>query len=236
MKASKDHPERIVRSLVVPFSEIPFDGVALETSDSFQALHRDDEESEDPSLFEVFNQPIKLKGSITPVGSKVDIRGDFETDACEICDRCTTTFKTQIRGSISTFLMPERQFSKHDKPGGKVIHGPMRDQKKSRHHSRSKAPVLTDAEGEHEDVSFGAFDGETVDLRGLLREQLILSLPMTRLCTPDCKGLCLTCGENINRAECHCPGGPKTLDADEVPFEKPLSPLQQALKEKFSAT
>ena len=160
---------RTIKTLVIPFNEIPHEGLAIESTDTFDSLHRPQDAPEDPSLSDVFKFPVHLKGTVTPVGAKVDIRGDFETQVSEVCDRCATPVDMKVRGSISTFLMPETQFSKHDKPGGKVIHGPTRDQKKSRHHSRSKAEVLTDAEGEHEDINFGAFDGETVDLRGLLR-------------------------------------------------------------------
>src|SRR5690606_14441963 len=86
-------------------------------------------------------------------------------------------------------LMPEKQFSDHDKPGGKVIKKPHRDEKPSRHHSRTKAKEVSHTDGEHEDDHFGAFDGHTVDLRGLLREALILEMPMKTLCIPDGKAV-----------------------------------------------
>ena len=43
-----------------------------------------------------------------------------------------------------------------------------------------------------------------VDLGGLLREQVILSVPIQPLCAPDCKGLCAQCGENLNVKSCGC--------------------------------
>src|SRR5678815_967213 len=41
-------------------------------------------------------------------------------------------------------------------------------------------------------------DGDVVDLRPLIREQLILSLPMSPRCQEGCKGLCPVCGEDRN--------------------------------------
>ncbi|QRN83426.1 DUF177 domain-containing protein [Chloroflexota bacterium] len=41
-----------------------------------------------------------------------------------------------------------------------------------------------------------------IDLRPLYREYLILALPIKRLCKPDCKGLCVVCGTNLNYATC----------------------------------
>lgn len=41
-----------------------------------------------------------------------------------------------------------------------------------------------------------------IDLQPLYREFLILALPIKRLCKPDCKGLCVVCGANLNRTTC----------------------------------
>ncbi len=43
-----------------------------------------------------------------------------------------------------------------------------------------------------------------IDILPDLREALILAIPMVHLCRPDCKGLCPTCGENLNREQCDC--------------------------------
>ncbi len=37
-----------------------------------------------------------------------------------------------------------------------------------------------------------------------VREALILSVPIKPLCRPDCRGLCPTCGENLNVSSCSC--------------------------------
>ena len=37
-----------------------------------------------------------------------------------------------------------------------------------------------------------------IDLTPLLREELFLATPLAPLCRPDCKGLCLTCGRDLN--------------------------------------
>jgi len=37
-----------------------------------------------------------------------------------------------------------------------------------------------------------------IDLTPLLREELILATPLAPLCRPDCKGLCLVCGRDLN--------------------------------------
>lgn len=46
--------------------------------------------------------------------------------------------------------------------------------------------------------------GLEVDLRPALREQWLLEAPAFVLCRPDCKGLCPTCGANLNLGACRC--------------------------------
>ncbi|RKD27821.1 uncharacterized protein SAMN02745883_00193 [Caminicella sporogenes DSM 14501] len=47
-------------------------------------------------------------------------------------------------------------------------------------------------------------EGDTIELSALVNEAVILSLPMKVLCKEDCKGLCPTCGENLNINKCKC--------------------------------
>lgn len=55
-----------------------------------------------------------------------------------------------------------------------------------------------------DDLSIGFYQGETIDLDDVVREQVELALPMSRLCTENCEGLCPDCGANLNDAECAC--------------------------------
>lgn len=42
----------------------------------------------------------------------------------------------------------------------------------------------------------------------IIREYLLLALPMQPLCREDCKGLCPTCGHNLNEGPCGHESGP----------------------------
>lgn len=46
---------------------------------------------------------------------------------------------------------------------------------------------------------------DTIDLEPLASEALTLSLPLAPLCAQDCRGLCPTCGADLNLEECGCP-------------------------------
>lgn len=47
------------------------------------------------------------------------------------------------------------------------------------------------------------YEGE-IDLSAIVREQILLDIPYKPLCRPSCKGLCATCGEDLNRGSCSC--------------------------------
>jgi len=66
-----------------------------------------------------------------------------------------------------------------------------------------------DFEGEAADgefmTSIEISDGiEFIDLTEEVREAIILALPGYPVCREDCKGLCMTCGVNLNQATCAC--------------------------------
>jgi uncharacterized protein len=44
-------------------------------------------------------------------------------------------------------------------------------------------------------------DGK-IDLEPILREYLLLEIPISPLCRLDCKGLCIECGQNLNEGAC----------------------------------
>ena len=41
-------------------------------------------------------------------------------------------------------------------------------------------------------------DGEQLDLEPLIRDAVVLALPLSPTCTPDCSGLCVDCGERLD--------------------------------------
>jgi len=58
---------------------------------------------------------------------------------------------------------------------------------------------VTDAEAE-----IGYYQGEGLLLEDVLREQVLLALPLKVTCREDCKGLCPQCGKNWNQEQCSC--------------------------------
>lgn len=55
-----------------------------------------------------------------------------------------------------------------------------------------------------EELDLYSYEGESIDLEPLLREQLILAVPFAPLCREECKGLCPQCGIDRNQERCTC--------------------------------
>lgn len=54
------------------------------------------------------------------------------------------------------------------------------------------------------EAEVGYYEGEGLQLEEVLREQVLLDLPLKAICRDGCKGLCPHCGVNLNNGECSC--------------------------------
>jgi uncharacterized metal-binding protein YceD (DUF177 family) len=78
------------------------------------------------------------------------------------------------------------------------------------------SPLSTmDKSPEHEllggELETEFYQGDEIDPLDFVKEQLLISIPMVPVHSPDCKGLCPACGADLNSGECGCrregPGG-----------------------------
>jgi uncharacterized protein len=54
------------------------------------------------------------------------------------------------------------------------------------------------------EADIGYYQGEGVLLEDVLREQVLLAVPLKAVCKESCKGLCPRCGRNLNFEACTC--------------------------------
>ena len=91
-----------------------------------------------------------------------------------ICARCLEEFDLEL-ANTTDFIVCSRQW--HD------THGDVKD---------------------NEDYVF--FQGSELhaDVTDVVRQMIIISMEMKPLCSQDCRGLCATCGANLNEVSCRC--------------------------------
>jgi uncharacterized protein len=70
--------------------------------------------------------------------------------------------------------------------------------------------------GQPEDDDLYPIVDDIVDLGPLVRDAIVLELPMAPLCRDDCAGLCPVCGANRNEGDCGCvaPRDPRWANLD----------------------
>lgn len=67
-------------------------------------------------------------------------------------------------------------------------------------------PIRTVEEKElaDDDLLVAFYTDQVIDVDDLVREQIELALPMSRLCSDECPGLCPKCGSDLNEKTCTC--------------------------------
>ncbi len=58
--------------------------------------------------------------------------------------------------------------------------------------------------GDDEDEATRIDEHHILDLTEVVRQELLLSLPVSVLCRADCRGICPQCGQNLNEEACEC--------------------------------
>ncbi len=57
---------------------------------------------------------------------------------------------------------------------------------------------------DEDETEVGYYEGESLELAEVVREQILLWLPMRWICQEDCRGICSQCGANLNLEDCGC--------------------------------
>lgn len=84
-----------------------------------------------------------------------------------------------------------------------------------------------EAEEMDEEEDILVVDHDVLDLERVIIEELIMKAPMKPLCKEDCKGICNSCGQNLEEGSCNC-----TPDQEvEETIDPRLAKLKGLLKE-----
>ncbi len=122
-------------------------------------------------------RPIRAEVRLFKRGEGIMAEGHIDATLKLRCDRCLNAYSHVISLSYSYILMPN-----------------------SGDHLKDEV----DLKDGDLDISF--FNGVSIELSDIFREQIVLSLPVKRLCRKACKGLCPYCGKDLNTGRCMCKG------------------------------
>ena len=129
--------------------------------------------------------PLEILAEIYRAGSKFVVEGRFSGTFTLRCARCLVEYEAPLSSEFRVFLAPA-----------------------------APQEALAEYELTDEDALTDFIQGDEVDLAEIVREQILLALPMVCVCRPECAGLCAVCGGNRNQKTCRCgPGQSKTAFA-----------------------
>jgi uncharacterized protein len=132
-------------------------------------------EAEDVSCVE----PITGSIDFTNADSHIVVRGSFKTSILMDCSRCLEPTKMPVVVKIEEELpIPSQQA---------ILAGHV------------------DVEEAEEEVLEPFFLHNIFDLSEYIRQAILMEAPLKPLCSEECKGLCPTCGMNLNEGACDCP-------------------------------
>ena len=126
--------------------------------------------------------PLRTEGvaELLPhTGGEVRVKGKVETNLETECDRCLATTTYPVSADFDLFYKPAEVVSGQDE-------------------------IALD-EGEAE-IAF--YEEPGLELEQIVREQVLLQIPMQRVCKAECKGICPLCGANRNEVSCQCEAHP----------------------------
>ena len=108
----------------------------------------------------------------------VHVRGRLEAELGLSCGRCLDGFSLALDQELDLFYLA---------------------------HRAGQEEAEEEVELSDRDVVVAYYEGDRLDLGDVIREQLFLAAPLSRLCREDCRGICPTCGALRNQAACACP-------------------------------
>ncbi|HEX7723165.1 MAG TPA: DUF177 domain-containing protein [Pyrinomonadaceae bacterium] len=120
-------------------------------------------------------EPVSVQGRIARKAEEVELRGKLRTKVTVACGRCLKSVELPIDVEFAERFAPAVSWKDEEQ------------------HELSE-----------NDLNLAAFDGEAIELDDLVREEIILALPCHVLCDEACRGLCPTCGADLNAASCDC--------------------------------
>jgi len=122
--------------------------------------------------------PLVAEGTAELVSralGEVRVRGHLSVRIDTECDRCLETASIPIESDFDLFYEP-----------------------------MSLVPEEAEVEINQGESEIGFYEGEGLELEDILRERVLLALPMRKVCREDCQGICPVCGQNLNQKSCGC--------------------------------
>jgi uncharacterized protein len=120
-------------------------------------------------------EPVAADFILTHRGTDLRVKGTIQTAIRFQCSRCLTEYSSRLETRFDLCYLPQSDW----KPDEEI-------------------------ELKYEDMGIGYYDGIALDVDLMVLEQIELMMPMKFICREDCRGLCPSCGADLNQGACPC--------------------------------
>jgi len=159
----------------------------------------------DPKLKQA--APLHASGQAELVmGSLGEIRvtGQVEVRLQAECDRCLEPAEFPVDSSFELYYRPVADGYLDGNANRVGVNNAARRGRRPEAANAARAVRLEEKSLDASEAEMGFYEGDGLELNDVLREFVLLALPMRKLCSENCKGICPVCGQNRNQKECRC--------------------------------
>ena len=132
--------------------------------------------------------PVSMSGEVTAVDGEYLLDATLSYSGELECGRCLAAYPFEQRLPVRLRL--------RERPA------PVSEAKPARPGRAAAPEEEVELSGDELDVVF--FDEPVLPFEEIAREQVLISLPMKPLCREGCRGLCPSCGTDLNMETCAC--------------------------------
>lgn len=149
--------------------------------------------------------PLELNDIFVTPGGRIEVDDCFVYDDLSADGENLTVSPVRIHGRVTnTGGLVELTYTadfKYSKPCDRCL----TETEKTMNREFVHTLVLSAENEESDDIIVTAnAAGYTLDLFSLVRDDILLELPIKHLCSETCLGLCPQCGQNLNEGKCNC--------------------------------
>src|SRR5947209_1389490 len=122
--------------------------------------------------------PLHVKGTARLVSralGEIRVDGRLQVTVGAPCDRCLESASLAIDREFDLMYVPAEE-----------------------------AAAAGEDEVDQAGIEVGYYERGGIELNDVLREVVLLALPMRVVCSESCKGICPVCGQNRNQKDCGC--------------------------------
>ena len=110
---------------------------------------------------------------------EVRIQGHVKVRMQSACDRCLEPAEFPVDSDFDLYYRPAEEVAHEE-----------------------------DVEIDSGETEIAFYEGDGIELKDVLREYILLAMPMQRVCRAECQGICPVCGQNRNLVHCGCEARP----------------------------